>query len=349
MVSDDISAHAFASKKSSSSFDSGPTSELAALRELMETTLQPLADGPIYALLDYPDYFNPGDCAIWLGECRVLKKLTGRTPSLVASLRSFDPRQLRRLPEAAPIFLQGGGNFGDLWPAHQNFREQLLAQADNRRIVLLTQSIQFRTMVGLEKAKRAFANHKNVTLLVRDASSLEFARHHFECASQLCPDFALALDLTRPSSGMCCDVLWLLRQDKESSGVSIASMRPDWARADWPHPRLLRRAWLHRASFVPGRPYALIAGMLAGARMMAGLRLVSRAHAVVTDRLHGHVLSTLLGIPNVLLPDAFGKNRGLYESWTHSLPGCAFAETPDQALSELERLRRSYVVTGRQH
>jgi len=72
--------------------------------------------------------------------------------------------------------------------------------------------------------------------------------------------------------------------------------------------------------------------------MTAGLRLFSQARAVVTDRLHGHVLSTLLGIPNVLLPDAYGKNRGLYESWTRSLPGCAFAETPDQALIALASL-----------
>ncbi len=308
------------------------------LRMLIEATLRPHVDGPAYALLDFPDYFNPGDCAIWLGEARVLQTLTGRPPAWVASIRSFDVRILRTLPQAAPLFLQGGGNLGDLWPAHQAFRERVLAEATDRRIVVLTQSAQFRTTAGLERARRAFGNHPRLTLLIRDADSLDFARSHFDCASDLCPDFALALDLHRPAGRPNCDLFWLLRGDQESAGATLQSLRSGWLRADWPRPPLLGRAWLHRIARLPAGTQFRVANSLARMRLVRGLRLFSRARAVVTDRLHGHVLSTLLGIPNVLLPDAFGKNRGLYDAWTRHLPGCAFAETPVQALAELERL-----------
>lgn len=311
---------------------------IEGLRMLIEATLRPHVDGPAYALLDFPDYFNPGDCAIWLGEGHVLRTLTGRAPAWVASLYSFDARKLRALPQAAPIFLQGGGNFGDLWPAHQAFREQVLAQATDRRIVVLTQSIQFRTAAGLERARRALGNHPRVTVLARDAKSLEFARSHFDCASELCPDFALALDLRRPAGGPSCDLFWLLRADQESAGALLQSLRHGWLRADWPQLPFLGRAWLHRIAGLPAGAQSRAANLLARMRLVRGLRLFSGARAVVTDRLHGHVLCTLLGIPNVLLPDAFGKNRGLYETWTRHLPGCAFAETPAQALAELERL-----------
>ena len=314
------------------------TAGIEDIRTLIQETLRPHLDGPIYALLDFPDHSNAGDCAIWLGEAQVLRTLTRRPPTWVASFHSFDSRRLRMLPQAAPIFLHGGGNVGDLWPVHQLFREQVLTEASDRRIVILTQSIQFRTASALERARRAFGNHPHVTLLVCDADSLEFARSHFDCASKLCPDFALALDLRKPANAPSCDLFWLLRADKESAGAALQSMRPGWLRADWPQLPLLGRAWLHRISILPARVLPAIADSLAHVRMMRGLRLFCGARAVVTDRLHGHVLSTLLGIPNVLLPDAFGKNRGLYETWTHHLPGCAFADTPAQALAELENM-----------
>jgi pyruvyl transferase EpsO len=52
----------------------------------------------------------------------------------------------------------------------------------------------------------------------------------------------------------------------------------------------------------------------------AAVRLLAGADAVVTDCLHGHVLATLLGRPQVLLPERSGKLRALHETWTRDLP-----------------------------
>jgi pyruvyl transferase EpsO len=38
-----------------------------------------------------------------------------------------------------------------------------------------------------------------------------------------------------------------------------------------------------------------------------------------------------MGIPNVLLDNSYGKNRGLFETWTHRYPIARFAESPDEA------------------
>jgi exopolysaccharide biosynthesis predicted pyruvyltransferase EpsI len=38
-----------------------------------------------------------------------------------------------------------------------------------------------------------------------------------------------------------------------------------------------------------------------------------------------------MGIPNVLLDNSYGKNRGLYEAWTHRYEIARFAEGPDEA------------------
>ncbi|WP_276524270.1 polysaccharide pyruvyl transferase family protein, partial [Enterobacter hormaechei] len=42
-------------------------------------------------------------------------------------------------------------------------------------------------------------------------------------------------------------------------------------------------------------------------RVERGLRLLSRGERIVTDRLHGHILSLLLGIPHVVLDNDYGK------------------------------------------
>lgn len=309
--------------------------EIENLRDLLKRTVRPHTNGPTYALIDFPDYFNPGDCAIWLGQTQVLRALTGHHPTMVASIYSFNSDKLRKLPQSAPIFMQGGGNLGDLWPAHQVFRERILAETYDRKIVVLTQSINFNTKKGIEKAKRSFGNHPDITLLLRDQQSLDFARSNFNCQSSLCPDFALALDLRRTPTKQKDEIFWLIRSDKESAGIQPRSLGDKWKTSDWPNPSILRRSWLHRFPFLPDQTLRAFAQLLSHARLQKGLSLFCDSGAVITDRLHGHVLSTVLGIPNILLPDSFGKNRGLYETWTHRIPGCGFSESPEDAVKQL--------------
>lgn len=313
-----------------------PPTSVAELRQRLEATLRPLLPGSEYALLDFPDYANPGDSAIWLGERRVLQTLTGRRPLWVASRRSYDPARLRMLPRSAPLLLQGGGNLGDLWPVHQVFRERVLADAPDRPVVVLAQSVCFRGARALESARRAFGAHRDLTLLLRDHVSLQFAQTHFQCRSQLCPDFAFALNLPA-AAGRDRPGLWLARADREATGQT-PQPQPDWIQSDWHRSAALNHHWLKRLRRWPATAQALAADRLAQARLAAGLRLLRGRPAVVTDRLHGHVLALLLGIPNVLLPDAFGKTRALHETWTRHLPGSAFADSPAQVRAHLEAL-----------
>lgn len=59
---------------------------------------------------------------------------------------------------------------------------------------------------------------------------------------------------------------------------------------------------------------------------------------VITNRLHGHILSDLLGIPNILLPNSYGKNAWFWETWNKHTNISRFAQTPDilsRSFSEL--------------
>ena len=74
--------------------------------------------------------------------------------------------------------------------------------------------------------------------------------------------------------------------------------------------------------------------------MERGLRALSRGRVAVSDRLHGHILCELLGIPHVMFPDRYGKVRAFHESWTAASELATWADGPSEALAAASVLAR---------
>ncbi|CAD98690.1 signal peptide-containing protein [Cryptosporidium parvum] len=55
-------------------------------------------------------------------------------------------------------------------------------------------------------------------------------------------------------------------------------------------------------------------------RTLDGMAFLSRANFVITNRLHGHILLTLLGVSHIVMGDSFGKLTNFRETWTASCP-----------------------------
>ncbi len=64
-----------------------------------------------------------------------------------------------------------------------------------------------------------------------------------------------------------------------------------------------------------------------------GLLFLQRGRVVISDRLHGHILSVLLGIPHVILDNSYHKVTSYHRSWTQSLDNVMVASTGEEALS----------------
>jgi len=311
-------------------FSSPDAPLIQTLRQRVEQTVAPLLRGHrSVALLDYPSYANVGDSAIWLGELRLLRTLGVGKPLYTADLQTCSERRLRERVGDGVILLSGGGNLGDLWLRHQHFRERILRAFPDQPIVQLPQSIFFESRAHLDDARRAFDAHRELVLLVRDERSLEIARKEFAAPSLLCPDAAFCLGSLRRRGAARHETIFLLRADKESGGglgqTSPACPSTPWV--DWNcegpgfMPRLQRdlRNRLRRSSGAAPLLHPALAATyqpVARARLRRGLRLLSTGQRVVTDRLHGHVLSLLLGIPHVLVDDRHGKLRCFFETWT---------------------------------
>lgn len=74
----------------------------------------------------------------------------------------------------------------------------------------------------------------------------------------------------------------------------------------------------------------------AWAKAIAGLELLGSAKFVITDRLHGHILSTVIGVPHVLMDSKLGKNLNLHNTWTQD---CQCTRVTDDFERSLEVAR----------
>jgi pyruvyl transferase EpsO len=73
-------------------------------------------------------------------------------------------------------------------------------------------------------------------------------------------------------------------------------------------------------------------------RFRRGVGILSQGKVVITDRLHGHIISTLLDIPHVVLDNSYGKLSGFISAWTSDYAGLRCAATMDDAVAEARSL-----------
>ena len=317
------------------------TQIIEALRSTTLSTLRETFDTQApCALIGFNEYANVGDHAIWLGERALLRQL-GVSIVYAASASTFSATGLRARLKRGTILLQGGGNFGDLWGL-QPFRERIIADFPDYPIVQLPQSICFLDAKNLDRCKTVMSGHPDVRLLVRDSQSLALAQEHFAAPARLCPDMAIGLGMVRSRRRPVMDVLWLYRDDRESSQPFDIQLGPGQRVRDWVGPE---GRFARRASFALLRAADRVSVTAAGTqrlrlslfdamahwRVRFGLQLLQRAKLVVSNRLHGHILCALLDKPHVILPDRYGKIASFYGVWTSGLENAHFTRSLAQA------------------
>lgn len=311
------------------------------------------------AYVNYPNHGNAGDPALWLGGLRLLEEL-GHEIVHHCEPRTYAPEALAvSRPDA--IVINGGGNLGDRYPRQQRVREAVLQDFSNVPTVQLPQSVHFSDPQALARMQQLVATHRDLIILLRDEVSLARARTWFDAPSHRCPDLAFGLTLRSRAASARCDVLWLARDDKEAVGHTplvdgLDAEITDWLGTVADEPTW---SWRHRTALAINRrltPKVAAGGAterrwrdalsatytpLAEARVLRGMRILARGRIVVTDRLHGHVLSLLQGIEHVVLDNADGKVRALYDADTHAASIAHLAEDAADARRLVDQLLSS--------
>ncbi|MBN1268361.1 MAG: polysaccharide pyruvyl transferase family protein [Kiritimatiellae bacterium] len=294
------------------------------------------------ALLDIPNYGNVGDLLIWEGELAFLRA-AATMPTYSSPSAFFDPT---RVKEHHVILLQGGGNFGDLYPKTRRFKEHIVARFTKNRIILFPQTAFFSNDAEIERTAAVFARHPDLTLCAREKASYDLLASRFS-GNQilLVPDMAFFAPVSRApqAAGPAGRALFLSRGDRERKEPVDAGFLRNIDIADWPSLCLSPAAKLRRELAQGGeRAVSIIARTLNryfGTTLdptyrlfrtreefiEEGVRLLSGYDLIITNRLHGHILALLLGLPSILLDNTYGKNRNFHETWLAQTEGSFLA------------------------
>jgi pyruvyl transferase EpsO len=184
-----------------------------------------------------------------------------------------------------------------------------------------------------ERSAALMSSHTDLHFFLRDRVSLDIARD-FANHVYLVPDMAHHLYPIRYAQPAMEGNLRIQRVDTEKpetpEGVNEMPFRTttDWvdvigAERKWIYVlgKLERRLTLYGMGVIARKLLALWYWMPVAQRFSnKAIQLFSRHELVVTDRLHGHILSCLMDKPHVVIDNSYGKNSTYMAEWTGKSP-----------------------------
>ena len=309
--------------------------KLKFLREQIYHTLAPLISKKCI-LLDLPYYTNIGDILIWEGTEHFLKligcKCLYRT--------SVDNYRYNEIPTDVTVLLQGGGNFGDIWRRHQDFRLKIIEDYPNNSIIILPQTIYYENEEIMKRDAELMKKHRNLTICVRDTKSYQLLKKYFSNNSLfLLPDMAFFMSrkmIIKFRKTEKDRILFLMRTDKEIKVADTVCPPGNVDIRDWPSigkTSLIVSAYYkfdylnkyfnhHLDSIIDFYAQYILKIHL----VKIGVSFVSSYRYIYTTRLHVAILSTLLCKPYVFIDNSYGKNRTFYDTWLSDLSDVKFEE-----------------------
>lgn len=289
--------------------------------------------GSCLLLVGTPLHGNIGDQAIVLGEQGFFSMNYPDITLLEVPSRAFVGHEAtwKKLGDTCPLVLvHGGGYLGTLWPDEDKMVRSCLETFKNKPIMILPQTLYFEHGDEDEMSivyNRALESCVDVTVLLREAQSFDLAKRCFPSASvHLAPDMVLALDgkslgLDSPPPETIAEVARILlcfRNDKEralddadieviEAGIKAACERALITKTDTVIPKKV----------TPSNRCSVVAEKIDEFR---------QADLVVTDRLHGMVLSAISGTPTIALKSKSPKIEGVYDQWLKGLSNVVLAD-----------------------
>ena len=292
--------------------------------QLIKDTLYPMLAGNPVAHLDFPCYLNIGDLLIDAGISQFILdhkiKCLGRYCAL--ETRFF---QRDRFPVETTLLLQGGGNFGDLYPLHNNFRKLVLEQYPENNIIFLPQSVHYRNDNHFYSDAEAFNRHAELLICARDQVSYDYLAQRIT-TDKLCllPDMALCIvDILAKRKPGIEKKLIFRRRDIEVSQEALRGENLigsfDWEDIITEKEKKQMRRY---ASLLRKSKWRLIRNLVIYKHRMLRDQLIQRAvqhflkyNAVDTDRLHGLILAQLLNRSVIMRDNSYNKLSNYVETW----------------------------------
>ncbi|HEX9659183.1 MAG TPA: polysaccharide pyruvyl transferase family protein, partial [Rhodothermales bacterium] len=273
--------------------------------------------------VDYPHYLNVGDWLVYLGALHLLSILNVSIKARV-SAKNYQRLLAVDIPRSWAIILQGGGNFGDLYPVHQEVRRAVIARFPDNDVILMPQSVHFEEPQAWIDGSAIFSEHRHLCVYVRDRESSDFLNRVLDPDRvRLAPDLAMMLMgqwTWKSVSGS--GTMFFRRRDQESLHSEVRLR--DATGFDWEdlfssldiqiHRRLVGLARLERSwggDLGAARAWELF--MRRGIHRARGL--FEPFDTIDADRLHGVLFGLLLGKKVIARDNTYSKISRYRNCW----------------------------------
>ena len=301
--------------------------KIKELRNVINNRLIPFIDND-YIYLDLPYHSNLGDTLIWEGTLRFLEQL----PYKCVYSTNIDYYSKPVISKDTIIILHGGGNWGDLWPAHHQFRKKVIEDFPENRVIVFPQSVYYQEQKNLLEDASFYNAHPNVIICLRDYKSYEILNKHFPNKLLLVPDMAFFVDISRYRRTVETNkILFATRADKELSEELELNIIPSRAEIhDWPTldicPKYyIRLEKLHRCTekvdhlFSVQITYKVIdfywKNIIRPHNVKTAIQFLCDYSVVYSTRLHVSILSILLEKKSCVLDNNYAKTMNFLDTW----------------------------------
>ena len=264
-----------------------------------------------------PLHGNIGDQAITLGELEYFNnnfknlKLI-EIPSGFVLSRFWNKTVLKAVIRKNDLVLiHGGGFLGTLWIEEEKKLRKVLSALSKRNIVIMPQTVFYDDNENgrneLKTSQEIYSKCRNLSVFLREKYSYEFFRKNFpKVDSYLVPDMVLQLDKYEGKVKKRKGILLCLRNDIEKTQdvndevrKSLEYLHEEFIPTDTVVDRRINKK--NRKSEVNRK-----------------LKEFASAKLIVTDRLHGMVLSAIAQTPCIVVLSKSHKVKGVYE-WIKNL------------------------------
>lgn len=279
------------------------------------------------------EHGNIGDAAITLAEQMFLGKYFPDYYQVEISTYELNRKEAYLhaiLNDDDILFINGGGNMGDVYLAEEEMHRYVVETFPNQKIIIFPQTIYFTDTENgrkeLEKSAKVYSRHEGLTLYLRGQESVDFAREHFaNVKAVLMPDMVHMLQTNYRFDRE--GILLCLRDDSE--GVLNEEQK-----------KQIETDVMTLTSTV-GRTNNMsevdVGRDTRGLVVRGELMRFARHQVVVTDRLHGMIFAAVTGTPCVVLASFNQKIREYYNTFFRDSQGIFFVDGQTDKVLEAVR------------
>lgn len=230
------------------------------------------------------------------------------------------------------IFIQGGGNLGNQYMHHEISRRRIVDNFSDNKIISFPQTIYFTPNedgeVELEKSKKIYSRHKDLTFIAREETSFSIMKKHFKNNNIiLTPDIVLYLNNVEPREKRS-GVLICLRNDDET--ILNNNIKKNIENTAKKYFNVIKITDMRYGKQIPRIERCNV--------LYDKFKQFKTSELVITDRLHGMIFAAITGTPCIAISNYNHKVKETYK-WIAHLNYIKFVENFKDIEKEIHLLQ----------